>query len=109
MNAWEPHILYQRTSIKMDNSEDHLSIASTLHTTFCILVSHSELTRALETVFNRMDGTDDSTSHTLDSVAKIAREGPEICLVLNQAGDKLCVWGIQVRFNFSSLTPPLIY
>jgi len=109
MNTWEPHILYQRASIKMDSPEDHVSIASTLDTTFCILVSHSELTRALETVFNKMDRTDDSTSHTLDSVAEIAREGPEICLILNQAGDKLCVWGIHVCFNFPSLTCPLMY
>ena len=97
INSWEPYILYQRTSISMDNSATHSSIRSNdLLSAFCILIDSAELTRALETIFNRMNGTDTANSDSLAKLAEIARKTPEICLVLNQHDDSLCVWGIDV-------------
>jgi len=96
INSWEPHILYQRTSISMINSEVHGPISTEHLSSFCILVDTAELTRALETVFNRLNGTDLATSDRLARIAEIARKSPEICLVLNQIDDSLCVWGIDV-------------
>ncbi len=97
INSWEPHILYQRTSISMSNSELHNSIP-TEHflSLFCIFVDSAELTRALETIFNRLNGTDIANSDRLARITEIARKSPEICLVLNQNDDSLRVWGIDV-------------
>jgi len=67
--------------------------------TFCILVDSAELTRALETVFNKMNGTDIIASGQLTTIAEIAKKGPEICLILNTLGDHLCVWGIDVSLS----------
>ena len=96
INSWEPHILYQRTSISMCNSEVHGSISTEHLSSFCIFVDSAELTRALETVFNRLNDTDIANSDRLERIAEIARKSPEICLVLNQIDDSLCVWGIDV-------------
>ena len=96
INSWEPHILYQRTSISMSNSEIHSSIWTEPFSSFCVLVDSAELTRALETIFNRLNGTDVANSDRLASIAEIARKSPEICIVLNQIDDSLSVWGIDV-------------
>lgn len=95
INSWEPHILFRRASISMNDSEAVGSIPAH-RGSFCILVDSADLTRALETVFNRMNGKDDTTSEQLATIAGIARKGPEICLTLNQHDDSLCVWGIDV-------------
>jgi hypothetical protein len=63
---------------------------------FCIFIDSTELTRALETVFNQMNGTDVHESDQLAKIVQIAQKGPDICLILNQIDDSLCVWGIDV-------------
>ena len=99
INSWEPHILYQRTSISMSDSELHSSIPTEqCLSSFCILIDSAELTRALETIFNRLNGTDIANSDRLARIAEIARKSPEVCLVLNQNDDSLRVWGIDVFF-----------
>jgi hypothetical protein len=100
INSWEPHILYQRASISMDSSQTPIPSNTTL-SSFYILVDSAELTRALETVFNKMNTTDTVVSDRLAKVAEIARKSPEICLVLNQHDDSLCVWGIDVNLWLS--------
>lgn len=95
INSWEPHILYQRASISMNTTEANNDIPS--NPSFCILVDSAELTRALETVFNRINEADIASSDSLAKLAEIARKSPEICLVLNQNDDSLRVWGIDVN------------
>jgi hypothetical protein len=98
INSWEPHILYQRSSISMNTSETPGIVPS--YPSFCILVDSAELTRALETVFNRVNGDDIANSDNLVQIADIARKTPEICLLLDQNDDSLRVWGIDVsHFN----------
>jgi hypothetical protein len=104
INSWEPHILYQRTSISMCNSGVHSSISTEHLFSFCIFVDSAELTRALETVFNRLNDTDIANTDRLERIAEIARKSPETCLVLNQIDDSLCVWGIDVLPFQISLT-----
>jgi hypothetical protein len=94
INSWEPHILYQRASISMNPTDTHSNIPS--NPSFCILIDSAELTRALETVFNRIDSADIARSGNLSRIAEIARKDPDICLVLNQTDDSLRVWGIDV-------------
>jgi hypothetical protein len=96
INAWEPHILYQRASVSMQSpqfdgvsSQPHLSY-------FWILVDNSELTRALETVFNKSDREKSPVSDELETITDIARKSPEVCLALDQNNDQLFVWGIDV-------------
>ena len=96
INSWEPHILYQRTSISMSNPEVHSSISTKPFSSFCIFVDSGELTGALETIFNQLTDTDIANSDRLARIAEIARKNPEICIVLNQIDDSLCVWGIDV-------------
>jgi hypothetical protein len=103
INSWEPHILYQRSSISMTTSETPGIIPS--YPSFCILVDSAELTRALETVFNRVNGDDIANSDNLVQIADIARKSPEICLLLDQNDDSLRVWGIDVsHFNRRSIS-----
>jgi len=98
INSWEPHILYQRASIPMNTPETHGIIPS--YPSFCILVDSAELTRVLETVFNRVNSDDITNSDHLVQFADIARKSPEVCLLLDQNDDSLRVWGIDVsRFN----------
>jgi hypothetical protein len=104
INSWEPHILYQRASISIDCFETNGPLPSSIFTSaYCILVDSTELTRALETVFNRINGTNAAASGDLEKIAEIARKSPEICLILNQRDDKLCVWGFDV------LSPSISY
>jgi hypothetical protein len=91
-------MLYQRASISMDALEINKSLhqPTAPETRFCILLDSAELTRALETFFNRINGADVSTSTHLLDLGEIARKNPEICLVLNPSDDSLCIWGIDV-------------
>ena len=98
INSWEPHILFQRASISMNRSDVTSSIPFPC-SAFCIFVDSPELTRALETVFNRMNGNDVTSSGYSATITEIAQMGPEICLVLNQQDDNLCVWGINVNYS----------
>ena len=63
---------------------------------YCILVDSAEVTKALETIFNRTNGVDFASSDYLSKFVEIARKGPEICLVLKPETDSLYVWGIDV-------------
>jgi len=63
---------------------------------FWILVDNSELTRALETVFNKSDYEKHFITDELDAITDVARKNPEVCLALDQTGDQLLVWGIDV-------------
>ena len=63
---------------------------------FWILVDNSELTRALETVFNKSDHEKYPMADELDTITDLARKSPEVCLALDQTGDRLLVWGIDV-------------
>lgn len=101
INSWEPHILHQCASISMNTPETRGIIPS--YPSFCILVDSAELTRALETVFNKAKGDDIANSDNLVKIADIARKNPEICLLLDQSDDSLRVWGIdvlQLTFRF---------
>lgn len=109
INSWEPHILYQRASISMGSAQpDKYEPSIPQLSTFCIFVDSTELTRALETVFNRMNGIDVHDSDQLAKIAEIARKGPEICLMLNQVNNSICVWGIDVRIFQYNLDSQLI-
>jgi hypothetical protein len=97
LNSWEPHILYQRASINMDGlSETVESPPAKTLSTLCIIIDSTELTKALETVFNRINGDNVEKSENLEIVSDIARKSPELCLVVNQQGNNLCIWGIDV-------------
>lgn len=63
---------------------------------YCILVDSAEVTKALETIFNRTNGVDFTSSNYLSKFVEIARKGPEICLVLEPQTNSLYVWGIDV-------------
>jgi hypothetical protein len=96
LNSWEPHILYQRASVPIcpetvDGIRPSINRASAL----CILIDSTELTKALETLLNRMDDNNGSTPAEL--ISGLAREAPDLCLVLNLYGNKLVVWGIDVN------------
>ena len=99
INSWECHVLYQRASISMDPLEINggLHPPASPSTKFCILLDSAELTRALETFFNKANGADVSTSNPSMDLSEIARKNPEICLVLNPNDDSLCIWGVDVR------------
>ena len=109
LNSWEPHILYQRASINMQGPSDTLAGLRSAPTpsTFCIVIDSTELTKALETVFNRTNGDSVGVSGKLEVVADIARKSPELCLVVSQRGDNLCIWGINVTIPYH-LWPKLI-
>lgn len=95
LNSWEPHILYQRASVPIyPDTID--SIRPSIHTAsaLCILIDSTELTKALETLLNRMDGANSSTP--TDLISGLAREAPDLCLVLNLYGNTLVLWGIDV-------------
>lgn len=104
INSWEPHILYQRASISL-NITDAIDSGYQLssESAFCILIDSSELTKALETIFNKMNGCDTENSVIFSKIAEIARKSPEICLILNPLGDSLSVWGIDVMVLLRSL------
>ena len=109
INPWEPHVLYQRASISLDPSKMTENLQTPVYPTmFCILLDSGEVTRALETVFNKMNGTDPAGSSHLSQLADIARKNPEICLVLNPEDDSLCVWGIDVCTLKQNCTSELI-
>jgi hypothetical protein len=99
INSWEPHVLYQRASISMHTPQ--FDGASTIpHLShFWILVDNSELTRALETVFNKSDREKNTISDDLDTISDIARKSPEVCIALDQTDDRLLVWGIDVLIS----------
>ena len=99
INSWEPHIIYQRASISMHSPQfkDLSSMASP--SCFWILVDNSELTRALETVFNKSDHEKYPMADELDTITDLARKSPEVCLALDQTGDRLLVWGIDVTVH----------
>jgi hypothetical protein len=97
INSWEPHILYQRTSISMNAPEmDNPISTGPWPPAYCILVDSAEVTKALETIFNRTNGVDFASSDYLSKFVEIARKGPDICLVLKPETDSLYVWGIDV-------------
>jgi hypothetical protein len=101
INSWEPHILYQRASVLVYPDAIHGAHPFTENIfAMCILVDAAELTKALETLLNRTEGDNGSTPAEL--IAGIAREAPDLCLVLSLYGNTLVVWGIDVTsFNSS--------
>jgi hypothetical protein len=64
--------------------------------TFCIVIDSTELRKALETVFNRINNETVESSERLEVVTDVARRNPELCLVVSQYGNNLCIWGIDV-------------
>jgi len=101
INSWEPHILHQRTSISMNAPEIDGQISTARPSpAYCILVDSAEVTKALETIFNRTNGVDFASSDYLSKFVEIAKKGPEICLVLEPQTNALYVWGIDVNPQF---------
>jgi hypothetical protein len=96
INSWEPHILYQRASVSMHTPQFDGASTNPHLSHFWILVDNSELTRALETVFNKSDLEKNTISDDLDTISDIARKSPEVCIALDQTDDRLMVWGIDV-------------
>jgi hypothetical protein len=95
INSWEPHILYQRASVLVYPDAVRGTHPSTQNIfAMCILIDAAELTKALETFLNRTEGDNGSTPAEL--IAGIAREAPDLCLVLSLYGNTLVVWGIDV-------------
>ena len=60
------------------------------------MIDSSELTKALETLFNQRNGKAFHDADILEKVSNIARKSPDLCLVLNQRGNELHVWGVDV-------------
>lgn len=88
-------MLYKRISINLDIPS--VSPASTaLSPILCIVIDSSELTKALETLFNQRNGKSLHDADLLEKVSDIARKSPDLCLVLNQRGNELHVWGVDV-------------
>ena len=67
-----------------------------LPTICCIVLDSSELTKALETMLNQINGNPIQGADLLQKISHIARESPDLCLVLNQRGNELDIWGIDV-------------
>lgn len=95
INSWEPHILYKRASISLDGSSIPTSSIN-LPTICCIVLDSSELTKALETMLNQINGNPIRGADMLQKISDIARESPDLCLVLNQRDNELDIWGIDV-------------
>lgn len=110
INSWEPHILYQRASVSMHTLQFDGASTKPHLSHFWILVDNSELTRALETVFNKSDQEKNTISDDLDAISDIARKSPEVCIALDQTDDRLLVWGIDVLISswFFDLTSTAI-
>jgi hypothetical protein len=96
LNSWEPHILYQRASIRFDSFDDGsiLSNTSPQHSIGLILDS-GELTTSLERFFNQCD-PNSATKETYEIISNLARKAPTLFLSLSPRHGKLYVWNIDV-------------
>jgi hypothetical protein len=90
-------MLYKRISINLNIPS--ISLASkALSPILCLVIDSSELTKALETLSNQRNGNTLQDANILEKVSDIARKSPDLFLVLNQQGNELCVWGVDVCF-----------
>ena len=97
INTWEPHMLYKRISINL-NIPSISPASKALSPILCLVIDSSELTKALETLSNQRNGSTLQDANILEKVSDIARKSQDLFLVLNQHGNELCVWGVDVCF-----------
>jgi hypothetical protein len=95
INSWEPHILYRRASLNLDTSTLYTP-SMILPPICCIVIDSSVLTKVLETMFNQSNGKPVRDADLQQKISDIARRGPDLCLVLNQRGNELDIWCIDV-------------
>jgi hypothetical protein len=93
--------MYRRASVSLGASTG-LYPSFTLPPICCIVIDSSEFTKVLETVFNHTNGSPIRDADLQQKILDIARRGPELCLVLNQRGNELDIWCIDVRSMKSS-------
>src|ERR1700721_1000991 len=77
INAWEPHVLYQRGAIVMDTYAGHIqnsphSVSPMFHT---IIIQEDEFTKAVQPILIQKH---DTVSVPSESIADLSRKSPDI-------------------------------